>query len=99
MVSFDKVPYTCSVCSRVTLANPHLVAVTCSHCGRVDLGTELARDRWRTTLEARKRMAAVARGYCSPRAPVANTRAGVAMVAVAMVLSLALVATAMWCSR
>ena len=91
--------YTCSACGRVTFDKPHLVAVTCAHCGCVDLGTEIARNRWRTVLEARQRKAAVARGYCSPRAPVAGTRAGVALVAVAMILSLALVATVMWCSR
>jgi len=95
----NTVPYTCSSCSRITLDRPHLVAVTCVHCGRVDLGTELARDRWRTTLEARQRLAAAARGYCSTQSQVAHSRAGVAIVVAAMVLSLALVATAMWCSR
>jgi hypothetical protein len=45
--------YVCTVCHKVTLAEPHLVAVTCSHCGRVDLGTELARAQWRTVAEVR----------------------------------------------
>jgi len=47
------VPYTCSHCSRVTFALSGFVAVTCRHCGRVDLGTELARDQWRTVAEVR----------------------------------------------
>jgi hypothetical protein len=43
--------YTCSRCMGVTLAPPGRVAVTCSHCGIVDLGTEVARQRWRTVAE------------------------------------------------
>jgi hypothetical protein len=50
----DRTRYTCSVCRRVTFAPPHLIAITCSHCGRVDLGTEIARQRWRTMLEVRE---------------------------------------------
>ena len=49
----DRTPYTCSVCRRVTYAPPHLTAITCAHCGRVDLGTEIARQRWRSVLEVR----------------------------------------------
>jgi hypothetical protein len=47
------IPYTCSRCAHVTRAKPGLVAVTCEHCGIIDLGTELARDRWRTVVEVR----------------------------------------------
>jgi len=50
----DRTPYTCSGCSRVTWAPPHQVAVTCGHCGTFDLGTALARNRWRTVLEVRQ---------------------------------------------
>jgi hypothetical protein len=99
MASFDKVLYTCSVCHHVTLAAPHLVAVTCTHCGRVDLGTELARDRWRGVLETRRRMAAASVGYCAPRAPIASTRVGVVAVALAMILALVLCALAIWGAR
>jgi hypothetical protein len=45
--------YTCARCRRVTMGKPGQVAVTCSYCGMVDLGTELARQQWRTVAEVR----------------------------------------------
>jgi hypothetical protein len=45
------IPYCCSGCRGVTLDEPNKVAVPCKHCGRIDLGTELARDRWRAVAE------------------------------------------------
>ena len=49
----DRVPYTCTRCHHVTWAPGGRVAVTCGQCGLMDLGTELARQQWRTVAEIR----------------------------------------------
>jgi len=49
----DRIAYTCSGCHAVTYAPPGCTAITCGHCGHIDLGTELARNRWRTVAEIR----------------------------------------------
>ena len=51
MMLGDLIPYTCSVCRAVTYAPPRLIAVTCHRCNRIDLGTEIARQQWRTVAE------------------------------------------------
>lgn len=49
----DRIAYTCSGCHAVTYAPPGCTAIVCGHCQHVDLGTELARNRWRTVAEIR----------------------------------------------
>ena len=49
----DRIPYVCSRCQYVTYAPSGLVAVTCAFCGVIDLGTEIARQRWRSVAEVR----------------------------------------------
>ena len=49
----DRIAYTCGRCQGTTYAPGGLTAITCSHCGRIDLGTELARNRWRMVCEIR----------------------------------------------
>lgn len=66
------VPYTCSRCRGVTYERGGLVAVTCQRCGVIDLGTELARDRWRTVAEVRL-ADRPARAHC-PSHPAPSTR-------------------------
>lgn len=54
MLNLDhRIPYTCSGCRRVTYGPPGQVAITCGHCGTIDIGTELARQRWKNVAEIR----------------------------------------------
>lgn len=43
--------YTCSHCGHITGFKPGLVAITCSNCGIIDIGTVIARDRWRAVVK------------------------------------------------
>jgi hypothetical protein len=48
----DRIPYTCSRCGSVTYAPPSLKAIVCRRCGLIDLGTELALNRWRAAVSS-----------------------------------------------
>lgn len=84
----DRIAYTCSRCSHATYAPSGNAAVTCSHCGIIDLGTELARQRWRTVAE-------IHLANRPPDAPVMQSRAGYLAVACVMVAALVLAVVAL----